>query len=175
MKYLKKFEIYDPKLKDPDNAYFQRFLIKFLEKIKPGDFIIKTGFYERGEDGSAIALIIVDPRKGYYYDKPVLTIRVLPVIDKKLKGIATKTKFKIYLKTNYDTHGISDQYFLDILIEYLNKILRKYSYWNKIDHHNFYGKLKQDYQYFINTDNIDNIVDELNDFEIYLNSKKYNL
>ena len=171
MKYIKEFEIYDPNLKDPDNAYFQRLLIKFLNRIKTDDFTISTNFYERDNDKPAIALNSVDARKGYRYkeDKPVLTIRVLNVSDKQLRKEKTKPKFKILLKTFYDTTGITDQNFLNILIEFLNETFTKYSYWN-IKRGSFY-------EYFINTSNVDNIENEFDnlDIELYKNMKKYNI
>lgn len=172
MKYLKKFEKYDPNLKDPDNAYVQILIINFLNRIKTDDFAVKT-FYERDNDKEAIALNIVDNRQGYRYreDKPVLTIRVLQVTDKKLRNIKTKSKFKIYLNTFYDTTRVADQIFLDALIEFLKTTFTKYSYWNN-DRYNS-GK----YEYFIDTSNIDNIETELNDFdiEVYKSMKKFNI
>ena len=173
MKYLKKFEKYNPNLKDPDNAYFQRCLFSFLNRIKTDDFALKSGYYEDGNAHPAIVLNIVDNRQGYRYrkDKPVLTIRVLQVTDKQLRNIKTKSKFKIYLNTFYDTTRVADQIFLDALIEFLKTTFTKYSYWNK-DRYNS-GK----YEYFIDTSNIDNIETELNDFdiEVYKNMKKFNI
>lgn len=181
MKYLKTFEKYDPDLYDPDNGYFKKLLINFLINNKPADFKVSPSFYERDEKDYAIALTNIDARKGYLYrqDKPVLTIRLLRVNDKKLRDQKTKPKLKISLKTCYDTTGIANKDFVDIFILFLCDIFKKYSYFNKVQKYAYvnYNSNKRNYEYYINTSDIDNIINNLNefDFEAYKNMKKYNI
>jgi len=174
MKYIKTFENYYNTEYDSDN--FKKFLIKFLERVKNNNFTVATSFSERDEEESAIALKTVDIRKNYSFreDKPILTIRVLQVNDKKLRD-KLKTKFKIYIKTCYDTTGIADQEFVDVLIEFLDIIFKKYSYWSKKNWCYNYNKIN--YEYYINTSNINNIIKNLDDvdLELYKNIRKFNL
>lgn len=175
MKYIKTYEKYDSELYDPDNIYFKKLLVEFLQNNIPDDFKVSSSYYERGEDVNAIALMSVDARKGYAYrhDKPVLTIRLLRVNDKQLREVKIKPKLKVYIKTCYDIVGV-DKYFVDIFTSFLCEVFKKYSYFNK-ERNCAHYPTRRNYEYYINKSDIDNIMEDLKEFEVYKNSLKYNL
>ncbi len=174
MKYLKIFESFgDSKITND----LRLLLVKFLQKNITNDFLVTPYFNERGVNkGEALALNAILIRKNQIYNYPAaLSIRILPVNDKQLRELPIKTKLKIHLKTCYDTSSCADQEFLNILIAFLVSIFKMNSYFSKIYHHTIYGKLKQDYDFFINVSDIDNIMNDLKEFEIYKDTSKYNL
>ena len=171
MKYLKTFE--------GINSDLRYLLVDFLQKNKTNNFSVTPNLTVRDKKSEALSLNSTDARKNrsWLWDNNliVLSIRISPINDKQLRNAPIKTKLKINFNCAYDTTGVADQNFLDILIEYLTIIFKKYSYFNKVSHHTYNGKLKQNYELFINVSDIDNIMKDLEDFEMYKDMRKYNI
>lgn len=172
MKYIKTYEV----INEPDLYWL---LCKFLEKIKTDNFSIIKNFYERTEKkGVALAFLSKYKSDRDVYEK-AFTIRILQVNDKQLRDSDVKPKLKIHLNCGYDDTYLKDRPFIVSLEEFIISIFEKYSYFNKKRNMYLYSYTqgnKFSYDFYINTSDIEKIINELNNnFEMFMDTKKYNL
>ena len=169
MKYIKTFE----EIKTIDDLHL--IICNFLVKIDPSKFKVKRAFYEKGKTGRSLSFeIIKQGRNTDFWGEElstVFTIRIHTVTDKKLINEKIKTKIKIVLDS---IHMHNDKDTVPVVIDFLKNIFKKYSYFQQ-DIVNFNNNENGKYEYFINTLNINNIENDLNDFESIITANKYNL
>lgn len=174
MKYIHTFEQVNDDLKI--------LLYNFLKKVTPPEIEIRNHYFDRydkdinrNENGSAIALKSFDSRKNMSYrtDVKVLVIDICPVNDKQLRKERHKTKMKITI-ISYDLINLNQSDFINELTVFIEEILKKYSYFYKRTPTYRNGKISVN-DYFINTFDIENIKNDLEEFDTWSTAKKYNL
>ena len=169
MKYIKTYE----DVKSESDLHF--ILCNFLEKIDKSKFKVNHVIYEKGKNyGRSLSFeIIKQGRNTSFWGEKLtraFTLRITPVNDKKLRSESIKPKIKILLDSIYYT----DDDTALTLIDFMTEIFKKYSYFNKklvSFNNNKNGK----YEFYINTSDIENIENDLKDFEFFISSNKYNL
>ena len=160
MKYIKKFE-------SIDKASLHFLLCNFLEKVKIDDFSVNRNYYN-----GAIAFMC-KYKSGRTTTYPIFVIRLLPVNDKQLRDSEVKTKMKVFFDCCYDDSFVEDKQFISSLKDFISDTFKKYSYFNK---QQICYNVGIRYDFFIHVSDVEKIMNELNnDFEMYVDSKKYNL
>jgi len=141
-------------------------LCVFLEDNKGTEYSVSPKF------NNDITALSFDKISSKWSSSTLFVIKMSFVNDNKLKNDQLKTKFKLTIDTSY-TNTKNDEFVFN-LIKYLNEIFKSHSYFNKSDKHYNHG---YNYTFFINTSEIDNIIEDLNidNFKIFNDSNKYNL
>jgi len=169
MKYIRLFEQNKNQLKKE--------ITNWLSRIKPNDnYKVKSEHFIRGEQ-NGITMMFDTSRATYYGGYPLFVIRISEVSDKKQKELKIKTKLKIQLDYRFATQSSSKEFdddFVTHLKDFMKDIFTKYSYFNK-KIPNYYSSGMSGYDIFINVNDIENIVSEFDNFNIYIDSKKYNI
>ena len=167
MKYIKKYE-------SIDKSSLHFLLCNFLEKIKIGDFSVNRNYYQRGEKHGVAIAFMCKYKSSKTTTHPVFVIRLLPVNEKQLRDSDVKTKMKVFIDCCYDAY-VEDTQFLSSLKDFIVDTFKKYSYFNKKQIcYNVAVSFR--YDFFIHVSDVEKIMNELNnDFEMYVDSKKYNL
>jgi len=164
MKYIKTYEVYSDDIREN----LRLSIGKWLDKIKPTNSSMNWSSYERGYSETGVALKLKPSR---YIGYDALIVRVENVIDKKLIGREI-SKLKVIVDCRIDE--IDSPEIVDIN-GFLIDVFKKYAYFYKKDQ-KYRGTKFLKYGFFINVSDIDKILKDLNDdFELYIDTKKYNL
>lgn len=167
MKHIKAFE-------SVTKNKFYSLLFDFLKQINPDLYEVKP-YTDRNMKSDIIALsfnIIKQGRNLKMYDSKsdvAFVIKFIPVSDKKERELLSKSKTRIMLDESY---GVEDNTTKD-LFNFINDTLIEYSYFYK---RTPFWNNKSIADFFIKNSDIEKIMNYLsNNFEQYINMKKYNL
>lgn len=166
MKYVKTYEELTTNLKDTSSLTI--LLYNFLSNILPDNKIDKI--YRRiGHKPFAEILKIktYDARKNLQYRDflDAFSIECSNLKDKKMKTDENKLKISLLID-DYNIRVSDNSEIIINLIIFLKEVFEKYSYLYKKS-----GKS----EYFIKTNDINNIMNDLKEFETWINAKKYNI
>ena len=186
MRYLKTYEenIINNAMAGPVMLDLERELSKWLNEIKPEHYVVERDYKYYRRDKPGLALIFKNSKYGLGSTRFVIfIIRVLDVSDNKQKDLKTKTKLKIELDYKYIRFSGNqvpsgyDEEFTTTLKEFISETILKYSYFKKSDLYNMFGynMFGESHEIYIHRKDVENIVSDLDGFDIYLDSKKYNL
>jgi len=172
MKYIQTYEQL--------NIDLRASLYKLLKRISPSDIHIDYYTNNRfdkdiGKNDSALVLRTFDIRKNISYREDInaLVINISQVNDKQLRKERNKPKMKISV-IPYDIKNSSEKEFITNLTEFIVKTLKTYSYFNKTKITHMNNKLSIN-DYYINTSDVENILRDLEELDLWLTTKKYNL
>jgi hypothetical protein len=167
MKYIKTFENKELNL--------HLMMCDFLSKINDKEYLVTRFFYYRGmTEGNTLAFKRYEnyPRENTY---PIFSITFKDVNDTKLRGVANKPKMKVIVNYEYDMAGVKDVQFVSMLKDFIVDVFTKYSYFHK-KRDKYYRKDFCSHDFYINTSEISNIMNDFeNEFDFYVNTRKYNL
>jgi hypothetical protein len=153
-------------------------LCNWLSKFDTKIYSVNRNYYERGEKkGIALSFQERTPKSGIYGGPTrttIFTIRISNVKDKQLRAKPIE-KIKVNVDYGFDSSQMIDKILVESIKEFIVKTLEKYSYFNKKTP-NWSNKQYVNYDFYVNISNVDNIMNDLNnDFQFYMDSKKYNL
>lgn len=173
MKYIKTYEQISITQTD-----LRALLCDFLSKnIPTGINLIRhhTNEPEMNKYSTALALKSYDERKNISYRSPItaLVIETSPVSDKQLRKETIKSKLKITV-IPYALINLHEREFISKLTDFIEEIFKKYSYFYKRKPMFRFNRISVN-DYYINTSDIDSIMNDLQYFDVWLNSNKYNL
>lgn len=171
MRYLKTYEQLNTSSEVKD------LLCRFLGKNIPTGVNLIWHNTERDMNKNTVSLALktYDIRKNISYRDSVkaLVIEICPVNDKQLRPERIKSKLKISILP-YALLNLHEKEFISKITEFIEDVFKKYSYFYKRTPTYKYDRLSIN-DYYINTSDIDNIMNDLKDFEIWSDTNKYNL
>lgn len=163
MRYIKTFEgLVDKPI------FLRLLLVKFLSKtITSPNLLIHTNLRDRNQLDYVEYITIKDKRYNTIFQ---LNTNYLKDKKSKSDSVKHKQKIRVQLVTYYSKPVESDKEFVSLLEEFIIDVFTKHSFFVKKYYRN------DCHDFYINTSDIDNIMNELNtDFEYYQSMKKYNL
>lgn len=170
MRYIKTYE--------EINTDLRVLLCNFLSKNIPTGVNLIRYHTERDMNKNTVALALktFDERKNIPYRTSVdaLVIEICPVNDKQLRKEKIKPKLKVTI-IPYRLDNLNEKDFISNLTKFIEDIFKKYSYFYKrTPAYTGYNKLSTT-DFYINTSDIENIMSDLEHFEMWVDTNKYNL